>query len=116
MMDRRTFIGAVMAVVGTAPRAALAPPTKSRPLGFLRHRGSTQLSSSQEAFRRSLRELGWIEGQNVTIEYRWAEGNPDRLPTLVADRESARPDDPAVVAAAGGRGHPVTAMQAAPSG
>ena len=49
-------------------------------------------SSQDEAFRRSLRELGWIEGQNVMIDYRWAEGNPDRLPTLVAELVQAKVD------------------------
>ena len=42
------------------------------------------MSPQVEAFRRGLRELGWIDGQTLTIEYRWAEGNPDRLPVLVA--------------------------------
>jgi len=42
------------------------------------------MSPQVEAFRRGLRELGWIDGQTLTIEYRWAEGNPDRLPALVA--------------------------------
>ena len=37
-----------------------------------------------------MRELGWIEGQNVMIDYRWAEGNPDRLPTLVAELVQAK--------------------------
>jgi putative ABC transport system substrate-binding protein len=35
-----------------------------------------------DAFRRGLRELGWVEGQNIAVEYRWGEGNEDRLPTL----------------------------------
>jgi ABC-type uncharacterized transport system substrate-binding protein len=91
-MDRRTFIGAVIAVVGTAPRAAMAQPTKSRRIGFLRNGSSTTQSSQVEAFRRGLRELGWIEGQNVTIEYREAEGNPEHLPALVAGLVQAKVD------------------------
>jgi putative ABC transport system substrate-binding protein len=92
MMDRRTFLGAVIAVVGTAPRAAMAQPQKSRRVGFLGNGSPTGPSSQGEAFRRNLRELGWIEGQNVTIEYRWAEGNPDRLPALVAELVQAKVD------------------------
>jgi putative ABC transport system substrate-binding protein len=45
-----------------------------------------------EAFRRGLRELGWIDGQNVTIEYRWLEGNPERLPALIAELVDAKVD------------------------
>lgn len=91
-MDRRTFIGVVAALVGTAPHAATAQATKSPKIGFLGNGSPTTLSSQYESFRRSLRELGWIEGQNVTIENRWAEGNPDRLPALVAELVQAKVD------------------------
>ena len=50
------------------------------------------MSRQQDAFLRSLRELGWIEGQTVTIEYRWAEGHPDQLPALVAELVQAKVD------------------------
>jgi putative ABC transport system substrate-binding protein len=59
---------------GTAPR-----------IGLLSNGSPMSVSPQLEAFRRGLRELGWIEGQTVTIEYRWAEGNSDRLPALAAD-------------------------------
>jgi putative ABC transport system substrate-binding protein len=91
-MDRRMFIGAVAALVGTAPHAARAQPTKLHKIGFLGNGSPTTLSSQYETFRRSLRELGWIEGQNVTVENRWAEGNPDRLSVLVADLVQAKVD------------------------
>jgi len=84
-MDRRTFISALAMFLGTAVRAASAQPAKSRAIGFLGNGSSTTLSSQYEAFRRSLRELGWIEGRNVTIENRWAEGTPDRIPALAAE-------------------------------
>ncbi len=91
-MDRRTFIGAVAAFLGTAPRAATAQLAKSHRIGFLGNGSPTTLSSQYEVFQRNLRELGWIEGQNVTIENRWAEGNPDRLPALVAELVQAKVD------------------------
>jgi putative tryptophan/tyrosine transport system substrate-binding protein len=91
-MDRRTFIGAIAAFVGTAPLAATAQPARSHRIGFLGNGSPATLSSQDEAFRRSLRELGWIEDQNVTIEYRRAEGNPDRLPALVAELVQVKVD------------------------
>ena len=48
------------------------------------------MSAQAEAFRRGLRELGWIEGQTVTIDYRWAEGNSDRLPALFGELVQAK--------------------------
>ncbi len=45
-----------------------------------------------EAFRQGLRERGWVEGQNIVIEYRWAEGRVERFPSLAADLVSLRPD------------------------
>ena len=70
MMNRRMFLGAVIAIVGDTPRAAIAQPQKSHRVGFLGNGSPTAQSSQVEVFRRSLRELGWIEGQNMTIEYR----------------------------------------------
>ena len=91
MMDRRTFIGAAAALLGTA-LAAEAQPATPRRIGFLGNASATAVSPQNEAFRRSLRELGWIEGQNVTIEYRWLEGDPERLPGLVAELVHAKVD------------------------
>ena len=91
-MDRRRFIASVVGVVVAIPLVARAQPAKSHRIGFLANGSPTTPSSQNEAFRRSLRELGWIEGQNVTIEYRWAEGDPDRLPTLLAELVQAKVD------------------------
>jgi putative ABC transport system substrate-binding protein len=107
-MDRRAFIGRVAGGVLAAPLAARAQKSASPVIGFLSNGKPTTVPSQQpEAFRRSLRALGWIEGQNVTIEYRWAEGNPDRLPALVAELVQAKVDvimlagQPAIRAAQG---------------
>ncbi len=69
-----------------APLAAEAQRSGRIPrIGYLSNGNPAKVSTEREAFRRGLRELGWVEGQNVTIEYRWAEGNPDRFPALVAE-------------------------------
>ncbi len=68
MMDRRTFIGAAAAFLGTA-LAAEAQPAKPRRIGFLSNGNPTTPSSQDETFLRSLRELGWIDGQNVRGRY-----------------------------------------------
>ena len=89
-MDRRTFIGTAAALFG-GPHIAEAQP-RTPTIGFLGNGNPTTGSSQLEAFRRGLRELGWIEGQTLAIEYRWAEGHPDRLPGLVAELVRAKVD------------------------
>jgi putative ABC transport system substrate-binding protein len=59
--------------------------TKLARVGFLGPGAPTSDVLMREAFRQGLRELGWIEGQNITIESRWAEGRLDRLPDLAAE-------------------------------
>jgi putative ABC transport system substrate-binding protein len=66
----------------TAPLAAEAPPArKALRIGFI----SDTPGPYAEAFRQGLRERGYIEGETITIEYRWAEGRHERLPDLVAE-------------------------------
>ena len=60
-------------------------PTKIPRIGFLDNSTASGNAVSLEAFRQEMRTLGWIEGKNITIEYRFAEGNNDRLPELAAD-------------------------------
>jgi hypothetical protein len=60
---------------------AQAPPTVRR-IGLL---SGSSPSVTYQAFRRGLRDLGWVEGKNISIEYRYAEGRHDRLPDLAAD-------------------------------
>ena len=68
------------------PLAAGAQPVGKVPtIGFLTHNAAPQTAQAFEAFAQGLRELGYIEGQTVTIERRYAEGRLDRVPALVAD-------------------------------
>jgi putative ABC transport system substrate-binding protein len=92
------------------PLAARAQQAGKLPtIGFLGP--STPLVSSHwaAAFVQRLHELGWVEGQNVAIEYRWAEGRLDRLPPLAADLVRRQV---AVIAATGGNNSALVVMQA----
>lgn len=89
MIDRRAFLIAVPGLIGTAPRAVSAQAARRR-IGFLGNGSPATMASQVEAFRRTLRELGWIEGQTATIEYRWAEGDPRKLSILIAELVAAK--------------------------
>jgi putative ABC transport system substrate-binding protein len=85
-MERRTFMAMLTGGLLAAPLAAEAQaPAKVPRIGFLF--GPTPAVSAPylEAFRQGLRELGYVEGQNIAIEYRWAEGKYERLPALAAE-------------------------------
>ena len=70
--------------VAPLPAGAQQPATAPR-IGFLGSTGATAAPQVVEAFRQGLRELGYVEGQNVAIEYRWAEGRYERFPALAAE-------------------------------
>jgi putative ABC transport system substrate-binding protein len=102
-MERRAFLAGAAALL-TAPLAAEAQSTgKVYRIGVLSPGPAT--SPPIEAFRQGLRELGWVEGQNIVINYRFTEGRVDPLPTLAAelvglkvDVIAAGPTPPAIAA------------------
>ena len=85
-MDRRTFVGAVACSLLASPLAALAQQEgKIWRIGVLWPGPASPPNSRIEAFRQGLRELGYVEGRNVEMVYRYAEGDYARLPALAAD-------------------------------
>jgi putative ABC transport system substrate-binding protein len=89
MIKRRTFI----AGLGSAAAWPVTAQTQQRGMpvvGFLCTETAVAFATRVAAFRRGLTETGYVEGQNVAVEYRWAEGKYDRLPTLAADLVSRK--------------------------
>jgi len=87
-MERRTFLATLAGGLLAAPLAAEAQPREKVPrVGYLSPGSPSEPLRRRrfEAFRQGLRELGYVEGQNIAIESRWAEGNYDRYPALAAD-------------------------------
>jgi putative tryptophan/tyrosine transport system substrate-binding protein len=98
-MRRRDFIKGIAALVAAWPLAA-RPQQQTMPLvGFLNAQTAAGFKHVVAAFREGLNESGFVEGENVTIEYRWADGHVDRLNEISADLVRQKP---AVLVATGG--------------
>jgi putative ABC transport system substrate-binding protein len=81
-MQRREFLGVLGSAMAAWPFSALA---QQPAIGYLSARSPDDTAHLVAAFRRGLGEQGFVEGQNVTIEYRWALGQYDRLPAMVTE-------------------------------
>jgi putative tryptophan/tyrosine transport system substrate-binding protein len=93
MLDRRTFLAGTGAVLLAVPLTAQAQQAaKVYRIGFLSGSTAASTKTGMEQFRQGLRQLSYVEGQNIIIEYRWAEGRIDRLPQLATDLARSAPD------------------------
>ena len=90
-MRRREFITLLGSAAVCRPIAAYAQPNTPR-IGFMGNSTAALEANLVDAFREGLHELGYEEGRNIVIEYRWADGKYDQFPTLVAELIAAKVD------------------------
>jgi putative ABC transport system substrate-binding protein len=84
-MRRRDFISGIAGSAVAWPLAARAEQAAMPVIGFLDSRSPDAIPDLPRAFRRGLKETGFVEGENVAVEYRWAENQTDRLPALATE-------------------------------
>ena len=107
-MNRRDFVTFLGGAVAARPLVARAQQPSMPVIGFI-HPGSASAWPFGSAFRGGLRDAGYVEGQSVAVEYRWADGHYDRLPALAADLVAKR----VAVIVVGGGTAPIHAAKAA---
>ncbi len=91
-MKRREFLALIGSTAFLWPLRASAQPATRPVVGFLNSASADTYADQVAAFRQGLKDLGFVDGQNITIEYRWAAGRYDRLSDMAADlvrREAA---------------------------
>ena len=84
-MNMRLAFFALGAWILLAPPLAEAQPERMHRIGFLSVASSSSMAARVDAFRQGLRELGYVEGKNIIIDFRWGDGRNERLPRLAAE-------------------------------
>jgi putative ABC transport system substrate-binding protein len=91
MMTRRAFVTTLAGALVATPLSAGAQPRRPARIGVLLF-STPAADPNISTFRQAIRDLGWVEGRNLTLEYRYAEGRVERLPELAAELVRQQPD------------------------
>jgi ABC-type uncharacterized transport system substrate-binding protein len=91
-MLAKTSLSIALALVIAAPVAAQSQATNRYRIGFLGLSSTADYAPNLQPFRQELRDLGYEEGRNISIEYRWAKGHDERLPQLAVELVRLNPD------------------------